>query len=187
MQKIFSRFKFTLIICSFLLVACNEESYSFDLREDSYAEAHTKFKTNIVDDSFVGDGEPAIPPEDIFSLVHYPAEDGNMAAFLSTPPPDNGKKYPAVIWLIGGYGGIGNDDFFWSERPYENDQSGSAFRRDGMVLMIPSFRGENVNPGRYEMFYGEIRDIESSRQYLAKLPFVLINRILPTFRMNSRI
>ncbi|MDX7987648.1 aminopeptidase [Xenorhabdus sp. 12] len=177
MQKIFSLFKFTLVIFSFLLVACNEESYSFNLRKDSYSEAHTKFKTNIVDDSFVSDGEPAIPPEDVFSLVHYPAEDGNMAAFLSAPPADKGKKHPAVIWLIGGYGGIGNSDFFWSEQPYENDQSGSAFRREGMVLMIPSFRGENINPGSYEMFYGEIRDIESSRQYLAKLPYVDPERI----------
>ncbi|WP_232326272.1 alpha/beta hydrolase family protein [Xenorhabdus hominickii] len=100
-----------------------------------------------------------------------------MAAFLSPSPRDNTKKYPAVIWLTGGYGGIGNDDFFWSEQPVDNDQSASAFRRDGLVLMIPSFRGENINPGRYEMFYGELRDIESARQYLAKLPYVDPNRI----------
>ncbi|MBI6550066.1 alpha/beta hydrolase family protein [Xenorhabdus lircayensis] len=177
MKQTCSCLKLIPVIFSFLLIACNEESYSFNLRADDYAEAHTKFKTNIVDESFVGDGEPAVPPKDIFSLVYYPAEDGNMAAFLSARPQDNSNKYPAVIWLIGGYGGISNDDYFWSEHPYGNDQSASAFRRDDLVLMIPSFRGENANPGHYDMFYGEMRDIESARQYLAKLPYVDPERI----------
>ncbi|CBJ80533.1 hypothetical protein XBJ2_680019 [Xenorhabdus bovienii str. Jollieti] len=177
MKKFCRWIKILPIISVFLLIACDEENYSFKLRKDNYAEAHTKFKTNIVDESFIGDGKPATPPKDIFSLVYYPADDGDMAAFLSAPPLNNDKKYPAVIWLIGGYGGIGNSDFFWSEQPEDNDQSASAFRRDGLVLMIPSFRGENVNPGRYEMFYGELRDIESARQYLAKLPYVDQNRI----------
>ncbi|MDC9593260.1 alpha/beta hydrolase family protein [Xenorhabdus sp. IM139775] len=177
MKKQYRWLKFIPLIFSFLLSACDEDNYSFKLREADYAEEHNEFKTHIVDDSFTGDGQPATPPKEVFSLVYYPAEDGNMAAFLSTSPADNTKKYPAIIWLTGGYGGIGNDDFFWSERPANNDQSASAFRRDGLVLMIPSFRGENANPGRYDMFYGELRDIESARQYLAKLPYVDSNRI----------
>lgn len=44
-------------------------------------------------------------------------------------------------------------------------------------MMVPSFRGENNNPGKYEMFYGEIDDIESARKYLASLPYVDPNRI----------
>ncbi|WP_338802991.1 prolyl oligopeptidase family serine peptidase [Xenorhabdus griffiniae] len=177
MKKQYQWLKIVPLVFGFLLLACDEDNYSFKLREDDYAEAHNKFKTQIVDNSFVGDGQPAIPPKDIFSLIYYPAEDGNMAAFLSTPPVDKTKKYPAIIWLTGGYGGIGNDDFFWSEHSADNDQSASSFRRDGLVLMIPSFRGENANPGRYEMFYGELRDIESARQYLTKLPYVDPNRI----------
>ncbi|MCW2473242.1 MULTISPECIES: S9 family peptidase [unclassified Symbiopectobacterium] len=143
---------------------------------DSLSSARAKFKTEIIDTSFQGDGEPQTPPADIFSLVHYPAKDGPMAAFL-TPNPNDGKKHPAVIWLVGGYGGIGDDDFFWAEHPKDNDQSGSAFRHAGLVMMVPSFRGENNNPGRYEMFYGEIDDIASARTYLASLPYVDPNRI----------
>ncbi|PHM31077.1 alpha/beta hydrolase family protein [Xenorhabdus innexi] len=177
MKQLYHSLKVFPVIFSFLLTACHEDSYSFDLRKDDYTEAHTKFKTNIIDKSFIGDGEPAIPPKDIFSLVYYPTENGNMASYLTPSPEKSDKKYPAVIWLTGGYGGIGNDDFFWSEQPYDNDQSASAFRHDDLVLMIPSFRGENVNPGNYEMFFGEIRDIESARQYLMKLPYVDPNRI----------
>ncbi|PHM73454.1 alpha/beta hydrolase family protein [Xenorhabdus kozodoii] len=177
MKKQYLWLKFIPLIFSFLLFACDEDNHSFKLRKDNYTKAHNKFKTHLIENSFIGDGQPAMPPIDVFSLIYYPAEDGNMAAFLSTPPTDKSQKYPAIIWLTGGYGGIGNDDFFWSQHSADNDQSASAFRRNGLVLMIPSFRGENANPGRYEMFYGELRDIESARQYLAKLPYVDQNRI----------
>ena len=138
--------------------------------------ARAGFQTKIVDTSFKGDGTPATPPKDIFQLIRYPAKDGEMAAYV-TPDPKDGKKHPAVIWLIGGYGGIGNDDFFWQPQPKENDQSGSAFRQAGIVMMTPSFRGENDNPGHYEMFYGELDDLESARAWLAKQPYVDPQRI----------
>ncbi|GKX62714.1 alpha/beta hydrolase family protein [Pragia fontium] len=158
------------------VTACDQADQSGEVSTESLSSARAKFKTDIVDTSFQGDGEPATPPADIFSLVRYPAKDGNMAAFL-TPDPQDGKKHPAVIWLIGGYGGIGHDDYFWAEQPRDNDQTGSAFRKSGLVMMVPSFRGENNNPGKYEMFYGEIDDLESARQYLASLPYVDPNRI----------
>ncbi len=163
------------LACLFI-TACNPNDLDSELSTDNLSSARATFQTEIVDTSFQGDGEPATPPADIFSLIRYPAKDGDMAAFL-TPDPKDGKKHPAVIWLIGGYGGIGDDDFFWTEQPKENDQTGSAFRKAGLVTMIPSFRGENNNPGKYEMFYGEIDDLESARQYLASLPYVDPNRI----------
>lgn len=150
--------------------------YSFELSDEDLATAHSKFTTEIVDTSFQGDGKPMTPPENKFLLVNYKAKDGDMDAFL-TPDPKDGKKHPAVIWLIGGYGGIGDDDYFWTDQPAENDQTGRAFRDAGIVMMVPSFRGENANPGIYDMFYGEIEDLESAREYLAKIPYVDPDRI----------
>ena len=153
-----------------------KSKYSFDLSDEDLATAHSKFQTEIVDNSFQGDGKPATPPKDTFLLINYEAKDGNMDAFL-TPDPKDGKKHPAVIWLIGGYGGIGNDDYFWADQPEENDQSGRAFRDAGIIMMVPSFRGENANPGIYDMFYGEIEDLESAREYLSKISYVDPERI----------
>ncbi len=150
--------------------------YSFELSDEDLATAHSKFQTEIVDNSFQGDGKPITPPKNKFLLINYEAKDGNMDAFL-TPDPKDGKKHPAVIWLIGGYGGIGNDDYFWTDQPAENDQTGRAFRDAGIVMMVPSFRGENANPGIYDMFYGEIEDLESAREYLSKIPYVDPDRI----------
>ena len=150
--------------------------YSFELSDEDLATAHSKFQTEIVDNSFQGDGKPMTPPKDKFLLINYEAKDGNMDAFL-TPDPKDGKKHPALILLIGGYGGIGDDDYFWTDQPAENDQTGRAFRDAGIVMMVPSFRGENANPGIYDMFYGEIEDLESAREYLSKIPYVDPDRI----------
>ena len=154
----------------------NKKNYSFEVSDEDFRNVYSNFKSNIVLDTFEGDGKPATPPADVFSLIYYKADDGEMAAFLS-PDPKDGKKHPAVIWLIGGYGGIGNDDYFWRDQAPENDQTGSAFRKAGIVMMIPSFRGENNNPGTYDMFHGEIKDLESAREYLASIPYVDPNRI----------
>lgn len=160
-----------------LLSACGvkpEKKRSFELSDQDLKTAHNNFSTKIVDTSFIPDGEPDVPPKGVFDLVYYPTKEGNMAAYL-TPDPKDGQRYPAVIWIHGGYGGIG--DWFWLPQPIDNDQSGKAFRDAGIVMMIPSFRGENVNPGNYEMFYGEIEDLESARQYVAALPYVDPSRI----------
>ena len=61
--------------------------------------------------------------------------------------------------------------------PKNNYQGADAFKRDDFVLAIPSVRGENANSGKYEMFYGEIEDLEEARKYVALLPYVDSNRI----------
>lgn len=150
---------------------------SFELRDETLAEAHQRFKTNITEQSFDNTDAPWQAPSDIFNLITYPAKAGNMFAYLTSPPAKENTRLPAVIWLNGGYGGIGGDDYFWQPKPVNNDQTAATFRDPEIVLMIPSFRGENTNPGRYEMFFGEIEDIESARQYLTTLPYVDPDRI----------
>ena len=144
-------------------------------------EAHKNFKTKIVDGQkteFVPDGKPGIPPKNSkFSLVNYPSKLGEMPMYI-TAKENNGKKYPAIIYLNGGFGGIGDSKFDWDEEsPKNNYQGADAFKRDDFVLAIPTVRGENANPGKYEMFYGEIEDLEEARKYVASLPYVDPNRI----------
>ncbi|MEX5413239.1 alpha/beta hydrolase family protein [Atlantibacter hermannii] len=163
-----------------LLNTCNAWSGAISIAENgsvitvsgqSLRDAHANFKTQIVKQSLPEENEPLTPPEGVFSLISYPTSLGNMDAYV-TPDPKDGKRHPAVIWIHGGYGGISDSDYFWQPQPRDNDQSGSAFRQAGLVLMIPSFRGEDHNPGKYEMFYGELEDIESAYNWLAKQPRV---------------
>lgn len=150
---------------------------AFEIRDETLFDAHKRFKTNIVAQSFENTDAPWEAPPNIFNLITYSAKAGEMFAYLTPPPNHKIAKLPAVIWLNGGYGGIGGSDYFWQPKSIDNDQTGATFHDPNIVLMIPSFRGENTNPGNYEMFYGEIEDLDAARQYLASIPYIDAKRI----------
>lgn len=136
--------------------------------------ARQGFVTQLCPNSFTPDGPAPVPPKGLFNLVRYSAPVGRLAAYV-TPDPGDGKRHPAVLWAHGGFGGIGS--WFWEPATPDNDQTARAFREAGLVLMCPSFRGENDNPGSFELFYGEVDDLLAAREYLARLPYVDSRRI----------
>jgi dipeptidyl aminopeptidase/acylaminoacyl peptidase len=98
-----------------------------------------------------------------------------MAAYLSVPPKD-AKKRPAIVWITGGdCNSI--DQGCWEKQPPSNDQSARAFREAGIVMMFPSLRGGNNNPGVKEGFLGEVDDVIAATDFLAKQEFVDPDRI----------
>lgn len=117
-----------------------------------------------------------VPPEDVFALVTFPAAPGPLAAYVSQPPQPN-QRYPAMIWLTGGFpvGGIGASA--WEPADPANDQSAKVYRERGMIMMYPTLRGTYGNPGVQEGFYGEVDDVIAAAEYLAKQPFVDPERI----------
>jgi len=81
-----------------------------------------------------------------------------------------------MIWVFGGFdNSIG--ETAWEPATPDNDQSASAFREAGMVMMYPSFRGGNMNPGNFEGFYGEVDDLLAAADYLATKDYVDPQRI----------
>ncbi|QLR72979.1 prolyl oligopeptidase family serine peptidase [Citrobacter freundii] len=143
----------------------------------SLRESRNSYSTKIIAESFTDSGRILTPPRDTYILTKYPTQLGDMTTYV-TPDPKDGKRHPAVIWISGGYGGLSDsEDFFWREHDRDDDQSASAFRKAGLVVMLPSFRGEDKNPGRYEMFYGELDDIEAAFDWLSKLSYVDPERI----------
>lgn len=115
------------------------------------------------------------PPARVFRKVKYDAPPGKLAAYL-TPDPMDGKKHPAIVWITGGdCNSI--DDGCWTEGPPNNDQSASAFRKAGLVMMFPSLRGGNDNPGTKEGFLGEVDDVLAAGEFLAKQEYVDPRRI----------
>jgi dipeptidyl aminopeptidase/acylaminoacyl peptidase len=140
----------------------------------SLTEARQGFKTKLVPGK--PDRTPADePPPRVFRKIRYDAPVGKLAAYLS-PDPKDGKKHPAIIWITGGdCNSIG--DGCWEEGPPSNDQSASAFRKAGTVMMFPSLRGGNDNPGTKEGFLGEVDDVLAAADFLAKQEFVDPKRI----------
>jgi dipeptidyl aminopeptidase/acylaminoacyl peptidase len=130
--------------------------------------AREGFKSKLISRST--DRDPVeIPPENIFHKVTFDSPAGKLAAYLSTTV-DDGQKHPAIIWITGGdCNSIGD---VWSPKSASNDQTAAAFRKAGVIMMFPSLRGGNDNPGTKEGFLGEVNDVLASADYLATQPSV---------------
>ena len=115
------------------------------------------------------------PPAALFRPEQYRSPAGQLAAYVS-PPPGDGKKHAAMIWVFGGFdNSIG--ETAWEPASPDNDQSASAFREAGIIMMYPSFRGGNMNPGHIEAFYGEVDDLIAAFDHLATKDYVDPQRI----------
>ncbi|MGF6213784.1 alpha/beta hydrolase family protein [Comamonas sp. 4034] len=109
------------------------------------------------------------PPAELFVPVTYHSGGMPLAGFV-TPNPKDGKRHPVIIWLTGGDSNTLDD--FWTEGTPGNDQSASAFRKADMVMMFPTLRGGNSNPGQREYFWGEVDDVTAAVLFAARLPYV---------------
>ncbi len=119
--------------------------------------------------------EPVQPaPAGVFEVVKFRSKVGDLAAYL-TPDPGDGKRHPAIVWITGGdCNTIGP---VWEDADPRDDQTARAFREAGIVMMFPSLRGGNVNPGFKEGFFGEVDDVLSATDFLARQTYVDPKRI----------
>jgi dipeptidyl aminopeptidase/acylaminoacyl peptidase len=139
----------------------------------SLVDSRKSFQTKLIKQNTPP--EPvAPPPAEVFSVVKYDAPAGKLAAYLS-PDPGDGKKHPAIIWITGGDCNTIGD--VWTPADPKNDQTAAAFREVGMIMMFPSLRGGNDNPGVREGLLGEVDDVIAAADYLAAQPYVDSGRI----------
>ena len=131
-------------------------------------EARRGFKTAVA----IGDlrREPLpTPPEKLYVRADYESAGRTLAAFV-TPSPKDGRQYPAVIWLTGGDTNTLGE--FWVHGGPGRDESAQGFRQAGLVVMFPTLRGGNTNPGARELGMGEVDDVLAAAEHLARLPYV---------------
>lgn len=154
-----------------LLTGCGHKPNAPDAKAkpSSLTDARRGFVTKLLVREKIGESVP-VPPSAIFDLVKYSSSAGELSAYVSHPPSD-GKKHPAILWLVGGFSNS-ISEIAWTPGPADNDQSASVFREAGVLMMYPSLRGGNDNPGYIENFYGEVDDVLAARDWLAKQPSV---------------
>jgi hypothetical protein len=139
----------------------------------SLLEARKGFKTKLVRKETAN--EPLDkPPPDVFQIVQFDAPMGKLAAYLSPAPKDK-ERHPAIIWITGGDCNTIGD--VWKPAPARDDQTAAAYRKAGLIMMFPSLRGGNHNPGFKEGFMGEVDDVLAAADYLAGKEFVDPKRI----------
>ena len=140
----------------------------------SFAQARAEHTTKLhVSESYPSEPLPPIYDE---SLEHtsFVGPLGEMAA-IATRVGEPGAMKPAVIWVSGGFGGISEGLDWFGE--IENDQGIASFLDPGIVLFLPTFRGEHANPGVFECFYGEIDDLVAAVEHVAARPDVDPKRV----------
>lgn len=137
---------------------------------ETLLDARKGFHTRIVtQEGYTRDGPVQTPPAGLLERTTYRSPAGELGAYI-TPRPAAGGRRPALVWAHGGFGGIG--DWLWKGATPSNDQTAAAFREAGLVVMYPSWRGENDNPGQFELYYGEVDDLLAAVDHVATLPWV---------------
>lgn len=106
--------------------------------------------------------DPAVTPSGVREITF---KSGALALKAWIGGPTQGK-HPAVVFLHGGFAFGGED---W--------QMAAPLIEQGFVVMMPRLRGENGNPGDYEMFFGEVDDAVAAGKWLATQPGVDAGRL----------
>ncbi|MEM9799554.1 MAG: prolyl oligopeptidase family serine peptidase [Planctomycetota bacterium] len=131
---------------------------------ESLLEARRGFETALIDLRSV-DSPLAEPPAELFSLVEIDAPLGKNLGYLSRIEPGE-ERLPAIVWITGGWPTARGGSYVWLPGPFENDQSASAFRDAGVVMLFPTVRGTGPNLGFQELFFGEVDDVIAAGEFL---------------------
>ncbi len=100
------------------------------------------------------------PPPEGVAEVTYRSGELDLKAWYAAPE-NHGESFPAVVYFHSGHA-FGRSDF----------DEARVFLDAGFAVMTPMLRGENGNPGNFELFWGEFDDAVASVNWLAKQPEV---------------
>lgn len=105
--------------------------------------------------------EAGLVPEGV-SEVRYRSGDLELLAWLAVPPgAAAGTPAPGVVYFHGAFA-LGPKDV----------AAVQPLLDAGLVVLMPALRGENGNPGRLELLYGELDDAVAAVRWLAARPEV---------------
>jgi dienelactone hydrolase len=95
--------------------------------------------------------------------VHIPSGPGPMLGWYLRPanPPAPDERLRAVVYFHGGFA-LTADDL----------PEAQPFREAGYAVLFASLRGEDGNPGSFELMYGELEDAAAAVRWLAARPEV---------------
>lgn len=110
-----------------------------------------------------GKWAPQTPPDDV-QEVRYVSAGRELLAWYAAPPGAAGA--PGLVYFHGEFSFAAWD--FAQVRP---------FLAAGFAVMTPALRGENGNPGDFELLYGEVDDGAAAVRWLASRPGVDARRI----------
>lgn len=81
--------------------------------------------------------------------------------------PEGSGPFPGLVWLHGAFAA--------SAKQFE--PLGSAFPPPDFAVFVPTWRGENANPGTRELLAGELDDAAAAVRWFSKSPGVDASRV----------
>jgi dienelactone hydrolase len=140
-----------------------KEVPDISIQTQDYATARKDFATKLLIKGpapFQDHCTDSAPPDGV-SEVRYKSGSLELKAWINAPAKPTGQKLQAVLFL---HGGFCLDSDHWNVA--------KPFRDAGFVVMMPSMRGENGQPGYYSQNYDEVDDVLGAAKYLHALPYV---------------
>lgn len=135
--------------------------------EEPYLERRTKFQTALTKHGpSPQDWEPVTAPAHVRKIT-FPSGDLQLQGWVFVPPGAEEQPSPALVYCHGGFA-------FAIEELVEVCQ---PFIGAGFVVFCPTLRGENGNPGEFEMFCGEVDDAANAVRWVAEQPYVNKNHL----------
>ncbi|HEY8708414.1 MAG TPA: CocE/NonD family hydrolase, partial [Burkholderiaceae bacterium] len=132
------------------------------LTPKSYLESLATFKTHLIRNG--PSPQPyrvQSPPPGVREVI-YPSGPLSLKAWVAFPEGASAMaKVPAVVFFHGGYA-FGAGDF----------EDARPFLQAGFAVMCPMLRGEDGNPGDFEMLLGEVDDASAAIAWMASQPGV---------------
>lgn len=146
---------FFVIVLS-LLYSCKK------LRENTYLERWNNFETQLINkEKSFQSYEKFDSINGVIRYVTFQSGSYTLKGLLNTKNIDSDTKKPAIIYLHGG--------FALSLKEMERTKQ---FTDAGFIVFAPSYRGENGNPGYFELFMGEVRDAKAAINWLSNQQYV---------------
>lgn len=130
-----------------------------------YLERRRGFVTNLFRRKKAPQNFVTEAPRENVTEVTYPSGALQLKGWVYRPPT-GGPKFPALIYFHGGWA-FGQEDLDACE----------DFKKAGYVVFAPALRGENGNPGDFELMLGEVDDGKAACQWLAGQDYVDVGRI----------
>lgn len=149
-----------VLTTSLLLFSCNNY-------KDDYVSKWEAFETNLIkkEKSFQSYSEFADQKGD-FKAVSYTSDGMVLKGLLNTKNIDSLKKNPVIVYLHGGFA-----------LSYNEVERTKRFTDEGYIVFAPTYRGENGNPGYFELFMGEVQDAKAAINWIANKSYVDSTRI----------
>lgn len=132
----------------------------------NYLEKWRNFHTNLlVQGSAPASQDSLVSYSPQIEVITYPSNGRKLSAYLYKGA-NTSKPKPAMVVLHGG-----NSAYSSLIR------SCKVFTDAGFAVLVPAFRGENGNPGNFEMVLGEVEDAKAAIKWLSEQPFIDKNQV----------